>query len=497
MSPLRAFGGGVASVISGAVNFAARVTAGRSVGTRLEAILSRPVVGRAVSLAPITLTTPQTAGRAVEARASGTVTPAQTAGRVVEGRNTGTAKPPVTVGRTLDRMTFDLDHLSGPSLTGQELLLKDAILTTPNLRSYWSMGDAPPANQNDQGPLDNDLVVSGSPTEHAGLVGAAAGNDGAVTFPASTYYTAGADSPDYALSSAYTMMALVNPNGAPAADGNYDILSKKASAAGAGWQFRWARLLGVNNFEFRFNADGITLGSATAATHHLAVTGDGTTTRGYLNGTAGVPGGGTFPSANSEEMRVRRPNLVSAHGFTVDEVAYFNRACSAEEVGFINTVRSGASSGDWTNLANAQGAHNGTLASIPGNLLNPRAGTLICDFANFPNKSSMTITKVELHFYTRRNNVASLGTYMIHRYRFGASASWIDLDLYSGLLSETNFLTTPRIYDLTSAVGGDWTKLDSLQAGVFGAVGILAILGDTVECDSVELVVEATETLNL
>lgn len=144
---------------------------------------------------------------------------------------------------------------------------------------------------------------------------------------------------------------------------------------------------------------------------------------------------------------------------------------------------------DFDTPANAQGLHNATVCACPGNALAARCGRLNMAYADFVGKSELTISQVQLHYYT--NVTRLLSASMTLGYNIGAGD--VTLEVVS---ATANNLTAPRTHDITAAIGGDWSKLNALVSHVIADLAALA-LNDTVQVDAVELEVTASRTDSL
>lgn len=151
-------------------------------------------------------------------------------------------------------------------------------------------------------------------------------------------------------------------------------------------------------------------------------------------------------------------------------------------------VQSQSVSGDaWTNPSNVLGIHNGTVASISASLTAAKSSVFTLPFADFVNKTDLTITTVRLHYYCSQTGTVLNNAATRLRYDFGGTD--IELEILTGDVSS---LTTPRTFDITASVGGSWTQLNALR-------GIISFQSATAESytfnlDAIELEVIATRT---
>lgn len=145
----------------------------------------------------------------------------------------------------------------------------------------------------------------------------------------------------------------------------------------------------------------------------------------------------------------------------------------------------------FTNPANATGSTDGVFATRAGQALAVTDFSLTLSYANFLAKTALTITLVRLHFYVRMTGSLVNPTTNL---RYDLGAGMVLLETIVG--NFTNIAPSPRIYDITAAVGGDWSKLDALTTQVDGhfALGEAAALL-SVDAVYVEVVAAVTDAL--
>jgi hypothetical protein len=145
---------------------------------------------------------------------------------------------------------------------------------------------------------------------------------------------------------------------------------------------------------------------------------------------------------------------------------------------------------DWANPTNAQGrASSSAVATLAGDVAGARDGILVFNYANFANKSELTITQVRLIFYCAQSGTTLSNGSHSHRYRIGGGA-WVVLE---GFVDDHSSVAEPGLaYDITAAITG-WSDLDNLEAGVRQCcdLGEAALTGTV---NAVELEVTATRT---
>lgn len=146
-------------------------------------------------------------------------------------------------------------------------------------------------------------------------------------------------------------------------------------------------------------------------------------------------------------------------------------------------------SGTWTNRANAQGTHDGSTATSAGAALGS-SRKMRLDYANHTNKSALTISLVRLHVYAAvTGDTTGLLSTATFSYNVGAG----ETNLEAAIAGNFDNLGTPRTYDITSAVGGNWANLDAIQTFA-NHVYQAASLGIQCAVDAIELEVVASLT---
>lgn len=148
----------------------------------------------------------------------------------------------------------------------------------------------------------------------------------------------------------------------------------------------------------------------------------------------------------------------------------------------------------WSSPANAQGLATSTAgATMAGSATAARDGVLRFVYDNHTAKSDHTITLVRLHFYvTTSGTVANNGDLRLY-YRTDGVTTFTgatNLEVIAG--NVTNF-SSPRTFDVTGAIAGDWTKLDNLVCFVQGRTDI-AEAGISYAVNAVEVEIEASVT---
>lgn len=147
---------------------------------------------------------------------------------------------------------------------------------------------------------------------------------------------------------------------------------------------------------------------------------------------------------------------------------------------------------DWATITNAQGKRDGTTATFAGNALGARGGQLVFAYpASASQKAALIISKVELRFYVGQAATTLANGTLKVGYRTGAAGTEVQLEAFTG---DVNFTVSPRVYDLTSFVGGSWTVLDSIKAYINTNTALAN--SSTASCDAVEVHVEAAKNEN-
>lgn len=205
-----------------------------------------------------------------------------------------------------------------------------------------------------------------------------------------------------------------------------------------------------------------------------------------LVGATGTAGQLSAPSGFSHDTRATVSAVAAPGGFDIVRATYNLDGAYGSDV-----VTQEAVSGrtDWASISNAQGTNNGTVATIAGNAVAARNGRLRCDFANFTNKSSLTIDSVVLSFYGQKGGVG------VGKFDGGYRIEGVTADIFLWSISGTtasNFMTSPRVHDLTSARSWTWADLDAFDA-FFQWSSAVAETG-TAEADAVILTVTASAT---
>lgn len=141
---------------------------------------------------------------------------------------------------------------------------------------------------------------------------------------------------------------------------------------------------------------------------------------------------------------------------------------------------------DWSNPSNATGNPNASNATVASSLTAAVDAILTLSYAALPNKTALTITQVQVKF-TASLTKSALGTPSLAlRYSLNGTS-------YTTLQTITASNAGPFTFDITAAVGGNWTNLQTLKA----QLEFTSATGDTgssATCDAVEFIITASTT---
>lgn len=147
---------------------------------------------------------------------------------------------------------------------------------------------------------------------------------------------------------------------------------------------------------------------------------------------------------------------------------------------------------DFTNVNNAVGLANGSLASLNSGVLTQTRGRLVLGYNMMPLEYKyLEIEKVVIRYFCRLSLTLAVGTSsMIFYWRPNSQASWVELGQMSlSLLGSIDHLTNPVEYDITNAVlaeSNPWEVINNLQTSFVGAHTGIG-LGNTVQLDAIEI----------
>ena len=146
---------------------------------------------------------------------------------------------------------------------------------------------------------------------------------------------------------------------------------------------------------------------------------------------------------------------------------------------------------DFTNVANAAGLANGSVATLNSALLTQTGGRIGLTYSMGMTVSQLQITSVVLKFYCRLALTLAVGTStMILYWRPSSADNWIELQQVSlSLIGTLNYLTTPLQQNITAAVlaaSNPWDVIANMQTSFVGSHTGLG-LGNTIQLDAVEI----------
>lgn len=146
---------------------------------------------------------------------------------------------------------------------------------------------------------------------------------------------------------------------------------------------------------------------------------------------------------------------------------------------------------NWTTPNNATGAPDNADATRAGQALASTDGNLRLNYADFTGGiETFTISLVQLRYDVIQSGTVLNNGGLHLEYRLAVGA-WTSLAIYTG---DVNFDASPDVYDITAAVGGDWTKLNTLEVRVRAVLGVGTALV-TCSCDAVEVRVVAQKVV--
>ena len=147
---------------------------------------------------------------------------------------------------------------------------------------------------------------------------------------------------------------------------------------------------------------------------------------------------------------------------------------------------------DFTNVNNAIGLSNGTLASLSSALLIQTRGRLVLGYSMLPTQYKyLEIKQVIIKYYCRLNLTLAVGvSSMILYWRPNIQADWIQLQQISlSIIGSANYLTNPIEHDITNMVreaSDPWEVINNLQTSFVGTHTGLGI-GNTIQLDAIEI----------
>ena len=149
---------------------------------------------------------------------------------------------------------------------------------------------------------------------------------------------------------------------------------------------------------------------------------------------------------------------------------------------------------NWTNPANAQGAHNAVNATAVGNLTAAQDFNLKLDYDNFTNKSGMTITAVKLYYYLNQTGTSLNNGALEWFYSLDGGTNYTSVP-GAKQTADVNFMTTPSTKDFAGALP-TWAQLDLLTVKIrFNPAAAANLVNAAVDAVELEVMATLTEAL--
>lgn len=147
---------------------------------------------------------------------------------------------------------------------------------------------------------------------------------------------------------------------------------------------------------------------------------------------------------------------------------------------------------DFSNVNNAVGLANGSLASLNSGLLAQTRGRIVLGYSMLPSEYDyLEIERVVIKYYCRLSLTLAVGTSSMMLYwRPNSQENWIELQQISlSLIGAVNYLTNPIEHDITNAVlaaSDPWEVINNLQTSFVGTHTGLG-LGNVIQLDAIEI----------
>jgi hypothetical protein len=147
---------------------------------------------------------------------------------------------------------------------------------------------------------------------------------------------------------------------------------------------------------------------------------------------------------------------------------------------------------DFSNINNAVGPANGSVASLNSGLIVQTSGRIVLGYNLPPSEyNNLEIEQVIIKFYCRLGLTVAVGvSSMILYWRPNPLENWIQLQQISlSLIGTVNHLTTPIEYDITDMVlesSNPWEVINNLQTSFVGIHTGLG-LGNVIQLDAIEI----------
>lgn len=147
---------------------------------------------------------------------------------------------------------------------------------------------------------------------------------------------------------------------------------------------------------------------------------------------------------------------------------------------------------DFTNVNNAAGLANGSLAVLNSGLLIQTRGRIVLEYSMLPSMFAyLEIKSVVIKFYCRLSLTVAIGiSSMIFYWRPNSQETWTELQQINlSLIGTVDYLAIPVTYDITSGVleaSNPWDVINNLQTSFVGTHTGLG-LGNVIQLDAVEI----------
>lgn len=147
---------------------------------------------------------------------------------------------------------------------------------------------------------------------------------------------------------------------------------------------------------------------------------------------------------------------------------------------------------NFTNINNAIGLVNGSLATLNSAVLSQTGGRINLTYNMLPSEYDyLKITSVVIKYYCRLSLTLAVGvSSMILNWRPSSLDNWIELAQVSlSIIGAINHLTTPLEYDITNTVlqaSDPWQVINNLQTSFVGSHTGIG-LGNVIQLDAVEI----------
>lgn len=147
---------------------------------------------------------------------------------------------------------------------------------------------------------------------------------------------------------------------------------------------------------------------------------------------------------------------------------------------------------DFSNVNNATGLADGSVASLSSGLLSQTRGRIVLGYQMLPSSYEyFEIQQVVIRFYCRLSLTIAVGvSSMILYWRKNSEEDWTQLQQISlALIGTADYLSSPAEYDITDVIleaSDPWEVINNLQTSFVGTHTGLG-LGNVVQLDAVEI----------